>query len=99
MSKQKIIFVLGDMLPTNYDAAIALFSVCQKRESEKMKDCIRSYADALIVTWTKAFGEAHVKKKENIIVKVKQGFHHYNNYIFIEKSRTVPKRKEIFTHF
>ena len=92
MSKQKIILVLGDMLPTNYDAAIALFSVCHKRESEKKKDCISSYADALIVTWTKAFGEAHVKKKENIIVKVKQVVNHYNNHVFIEKSQTVPKR-------
>ena len=61
MWEQKMVFVLGDVLPTNYDAATALFSVCQMPESVKMKYCISSYASALRDTWIKAFCEAHVQ--------------------------------------
>ena len=46
-----MIFVLGDVLPTNYDAATAIFSVCQTPESDKMKYCISSYVSALIDIW------------------------------------------------
>ena len=51
MREQKMIFVLGDVLPTNYDAATAIFSVCQTPESDKMKYCISSYVSALIDIW------------------------------------------------
>ena len=50
---EKTIFVLGDKLPTNYDVAIAIFSVAQKLKSDKMKHCIRAYVTALINLWTK----------------------------------------------
>ena len=69
MYKQKILFLLGDQLPMNYDAAISIFSVCRTPESEKMKHCITSYVNALIDIWTKAFGEGHVKDRENITKK------------------------------
>ena len=34
-----IFFMLGDKLPTTYDVAIDIFSVCTKPGSEKMKKC------------------------------------------------------------
>ena len=33
---QTIHFVLGDKLPTNYDAAIAIFTIATQSESNKM---------------------------------------------------------------
>ena len=93
MYKQKILFVLGDQLPMNYDAAISIFSVCRTPESEKMKHCITSYVNALIDIWTKAFGEGHVKDRENITKKVKQVVNHYKTHVYNEKNRTKPKKK------
>ncbi len=63
MGHQKTVFILGDTLPTNYDVAIAIFSICKTPESEKMKNCISSYVNGLINTWTKVFGDAHVKDR------------------------------------
>ena len=37
-------FILGDVLPTYYDAAISIFSVASKPGTAKMKAVIRSYA-------------------------------------------------------
>lgn len=93
MCEQKTIFVLGDTLPTNYDAAIALFSVCRTPESEKMKHCISSYVNALIDTWTKAFGEAHVTDRKNITEKVKRVIANYKTHVYNEKNWTKPKKK------
>ena len=88
------VFILGDTLPTNYDVAIAIFSVCKTPESEKTKNCISSYVNALIDTWTKAFGDAHVKDQRTITDKVKQVINHYKTHVYNEKNRTKPKKKE-----
>ena len=37
-------FILGDVLPTYYDAAISIFSVASKPGTAKIKAVIRSYA-------------------------------------------------------
>ena len=37
-------FVLGDVLPTYYDAAISIFSVAVKPSTTKMKNTINQYA-------------------------------------------------------
>ena len=57
---ENIIFVLGDKLATYYEAGIAIFSVCVKAKSPKMKAYIRAYVNALINIWTKAFGNEHI---------------------------------------
>ena len=88
------VFILGDTLLTNYDVAIAIFSVCKTPESEKMKNCISSYVNTLIDTWTKAFGDAHVKDRRTITDKVKQVINHYKTHVYNEKNRTKPKKKE-----
>ena len=94
------VFILGDTLPTNYDVAIAIFSVCKTPETsektpEKMKNCISSYVNALIDTWTKAFRDAHVKDRRTITYKVKQVINHYKTHVCNEKNRTKPKKKEL----
>ena len=43
---KNILFILGDKLPTYYDAAIAIYSVTQSINSDKMQHCITSYATA-----------------------------------------------------
>ena len=72
MLEEKMVFVLGDVLPTNYDAAITLFSVFQTPESDKMKNCISSYVSALIDTWINVFGEAHAQDRKIITEKLTQ---------------------------
>ena len=67
-----MVFVLGDVLPTNYDAAITLFSVFQTSGSDKMKNCISSYVSALIDTWINVFGEAHAQDRKIITEKLTQ---------------------------
>ena len=76
------VFILGDTLPTNYDVAIAIFSVCKTPEFEKMKNCI-----------TKAFGDAHVKDQRTITCKVKKVINHYKTHVDNEKNHTKPKKK------
>ena len=66
------VFILGDTLLTNYDVAIAIFSVCKTPESVKMKNCISSYVNTLIDTWTKAFGDAHVKDRRTIMFTMRK---------------------------
>ena len=57
---EKIIFSLGDKLPTSYDAAITIFSICSTPESARMSNVICHYASALINIWEKAFGSNQV---------------------------------------
>ena len=52
--------ILGDRLPTIYDVAIGIFSICCKPGSKKMDDCVQAYSEALILQWTKAFGKGYV---------------------------------------
>ena len=92
--EQKILFILGDKLPTYYDAAVAIYSVTQSIKSEKMHSCIISYANALVRIWTKAFGEEHVLNIKTVISKIEEVISHYNTHVYIEKSRTKPKKKE-----
>ena len=90
---ENILFILGEKLPTYYDAAIAIYSVTQSIKSDKMQHCITSYATALISIWTKAFGEEHVINRTNVINKIKEVVAHYNTHVYIEKGRTKPKKK------
>ena len=87
------VFILGDTLLTSYDVAIAIFRVRKTPESEKMKNCISSCVNALIDTWTKTFGDAHVKDRRTITDKVKQFINHYKTHVYNEKNGTKPKKK------
>ena len=62
---ERIIFVLGDKLPTIYDVAISIYNVVSKPNSGGMKNCIQAYVTALINVWIKSFGKKHL-----IIVKI-----------------------------
>ena len=92
-TKPEIIFVLGDELPTNYDVAIAIYKICTKHESEKMKHCILSYAAALRTIWVHAFGEEHVMDTHTIKTNLKHVLNHYRTHVYNEKNRTKPKKK------
>ena len=56
----KIQFVLGDKLPTYYEAAISIFNVASKPSSPKMIKAVRSYATSLVEVWEKSFSSKHV---------------------------------------
>ena len=64
-------FILGDVLPTYYDAAISIFSVASKPGTAKMKAVIRSYAFALIDMWEKSFTSKHVLGRNAVIDRLK----------------------------
>ena len=45
---EKLVFVLGDKLPTYYDAAMSIYMVATKPKSKKIVSSINSYSKALI---------------------------------------------------
>ena len=85
--------MLGDSLPTIYDVAINIFSICCKPGSKKMEDCIYAYSQALILQWTKAFGEGYVlaisNVKQNLLIVVSD----YYNRVYEKQFRTKSKKK------
>ena len=62
--------ILGDCLPTTYDVAINIFNICPTPKSQKMKNCVHAYATALILQWSKAFGEEYVLKIKQVQSKL-----------------------------
>ena len=44
---EKVVFVLGDKLPTYYNTAISIYMVATKPKSKKMFSTINSYTKAL----------------------------------------------------
>ena len=47
MEEVELKFLLGDVLPTYYEAAISIFSVAVKPSTSKMKKAINGYANFL----------------------------------------------------
>ena len=94
MTENDITFYLGDNLPTVYDAAIAIFSICKKPNSEKMKITIKKYVDNLKSMWALSFGDQHtlpwtpVYRKLELIVK------DYYNQVYSKANRMKPKHKK-----
>ena len=86
-------FILGDKLPKYYDVAVALFSYCPGSKSEKRQKSITAYTYALIELWQKAFGKGHTITHISVIKKIKAVLNHYNNHVYIEHTRTKPKKK------
>ena len=90
---EKIVFVLGDKFPTNYDAAIAIFIIAQKIKSDRMKHVITAYATALIHLWIKSFGEKHLITRGCVTEYIDKLVIHYHNNVYSEHHRTKPKKK------
>ena len=44
---EKVVSVLGEKLPTDYDAAISIYMVATKPKSKKMVSTINTYTKAL----------------------------------------------------
>ena len=87
--------ILGDRLPTTYDVAINIFNICPTPQSQKMKNCVKAYATALILQWTKAFGDEYVLK----IIPVKQKFlsvvNDYFSKVYKEQTQKKSKHKGV----
>ena len=90
---EKIIFVLGDKLPRYYDAAIAIFTIAQKPQSDKMKLCIQAYVTALIDIWTKSFGIEHILTCGCVTKRVERLVTNYYNNVYSESHCKQPKKK------
>ena len=69
---EDIVFMLGDKLPTYYDAAITIFNVTQNPRRNKMKSTIQAYYVALVNIWTKSFSKDHVVTQRAIITKLEK---------------------------
>ena len=73
-SEGEVKFILGDTLPTYYDAAISIFSSASKPNSAKMKKAINSYTNSLIEMWEKAFTTETVNLTCRIMKESSQSF-------------------------
>ena len=72
MESSELKFVLGDKLPTYYEAAISIFSVAAKPSSSKMKKTINAYAKCLIDIWENVFSSKHVMRRNAVIERVEK---------------------------
>ena len=94
--KEKLIFILGDKLPTYYDAAISIYQVSQSPKTHKMQITISAYFNALIDTWQKSFTAKHVlSSKASIVKKVESVVSHYYNNIYNPTHRSSQKHKGV----
>ena len=75
----ELCFVMGDMLPTIYDAAIQIYSVSKYPPSKKRIVVVHAYAVALRDIWLKSFGEYHVLSLCAIKNRLISIMHDYNN--------------------
>ena len=78
----EIIFVLGDYLPTYYEAGIAIYSQATKPKSPKMDIAIKAYAKSLTTAWENSFGEKHVLSRSNVVNKLEKLVDHYYNNVY-----------------
>ena len=91
----ELLFVLGDVLPTIYDVAISIFTVASNPTTDKMADSINAYVTSLIQVWTKAFGAEYVQCRRTVKEKVQIIVGHYYNNVYVEHTRTKPKKKNM----
>ena len=69
---EKVVFVLGDKLPSYYDAAMSIYMVATKLKSKKMVSTINSYTKALIDIWKRTFGDLHVTSTSSVTNKLQK---------------------------
>ena len=63
-------YVLGNKLPTKYDAIIDLFKGCSRPTSSKMASQVSSYSLALIWQWVMAFGTVFITDLRTVKDKI-----------------------------
>ena len=90
---EEIHFSLGDKLPTVYDAAITIFSICITPTSSIMTHVISQYAVALKNVWEKAFGSDHVLCHRQIKSKLTKVVKDYHNKVYLKHHRKSAKKK------
>ena len=90
---EKLVFVLGDKLPTCYEATIATYSVATQPKGAKMKKTIHAYAMSLINIWVKAFGQSHVMSRNAITKKLQKLGDSYWNDVYSKAHRKKGKGK------
>ena len=91
---ENLVFILGDKLPTYYDAAIAIYSVATKPKSKKMNSVISAYVKALIDIWKRSFGNDHVMSRSSVTSKLQKLVDHYYNQVYIKIHRKSDKHKK-----
>ena len=91
---EKIIFILGDELPTYYDAVISIFHVAQGPKTRKMKTAIQAYITTLIDAWIKSFTAKHVITRTCITKKIENLVTHYYNNVYVNAHHRSEKHKK-----
>ena len=92
MSREEdTVFVLGDILPTYYDAAIAIFRIASKPDAPKMKETINSYAKALVDMWEQSFTSHHVLSRPAVVDRLTKLVSLYYNKVYNKANRTSGK--------
>ena len=81
---KKLVFVLGDKLPTYYDAAISIFKINHKYKDQENDGVINSYAVSLIDIWKKLFGDSHVTSRSAVTIKLQYIDEHNHNNVYIK---------------
>ena len=83
----KVVFVLGDKLPTYCDGSIPIYMVATKPESKKMFSTIKSYTKALKNIWKRSFGDIHITSRSSVTNKLQKIVKHYYSQIFVKVHR------------
>ena len=91
---EKVVFVLGDKLPTYYNAAISIYMVATKPKSKKMVSTINSYTKALIDIWKRSFGDLHVTGRSSVTNKLQKLVKHYYSQVYVKVHRKSRKHKK-----
>ena len=91
-AEEKIVFIMGDKIPSYYDVAISPFQVSTRR-GDQGKKAINSYYKSLVDCWTKGFGTAHVLSRQAVIKKLEKVRDSYNNEVYIKCHRKKPKTR------
>ena len=91
---EKVVFVLGEKLPTGYDAAISIYMVATKPKSKKMVSTINSYTKALIDIWKRSFGDLHVTSRSSVNNKLQKLVEHYYSQVYVKVHRKSEKHKK-----
>ena len=94
MSEEKLLFVLGDTLPTRYDAAISIYSIARKPKFKKMKDTINAYAKTLVDNWQKSFGKEYMTSRSNVVQKIEKLINDYHTNVYNTANRKSEKKQE-----
>ena len=90
---EKVVFVLGEKLPTYYDAAISIYMVATKPKSKKMVSTINSYTKAPIDIWKRSFGDLHVTSRSSVNNKLQKLVEHYYSQVYVKVHRKSEKHK------